>query len=124
MDPSGPAQPPSSAAYSTEGNPATSNPAERRGAQGRTHARPIDERVPTSQAPDAQDAMPSSLGYGIRGAPPGEERPGGAEEQVGRRRELEGDQMRALDEGDVADAVGRKPGASGSEPDLAGDLDR
>lgn len=125
MEPTGPAQPPSNAAYKTEGNPATSNPAEQREAQNRPHGKPTDERTPSSSQPPHQEAMPSSLGYGVRGAPPpGEEEFGRTSEQVGRHQELEGDKMRMLNEGDVADAVDRKPGASGSQPDLAGDLDR
>lgn len=78
-------------------------------------------RTPSSQP---QEAIPSSLGHGVRGAPPGEEKFGRTNEQVGRHQELEGDKMRMLNEGDVADAVNRKPGASGSQPDLASDLDR
>ncbi|KAK7752036.1 hypothetical protein SLS62_006000 [Diatrype stigma] len=121
-----PSQPPSNAAYTTEGNPTTSNPAEQREAHNNhPQGRIIDERrKPSSNYPQDQEAVPSSLGYGIHGAPPGEERSGKTDEQIGRHQELEGDKMRMLNEGEVADAVHRKPGATGSQPDLASDLDR
>lgn len=121
----GPSQPPSNAAYKTEGNPTTSNPGEQREAHSNhPQGRIIDERRTPSNHPQNQEAVPSSLGYGTHGAPSGEERTGKTNEQIGRHRELEGDKMRTLNEGEVADAVHRKPGASGSQPDLASDLDR
>ncbi|KAI0161145.1 hypothetical protein GGR52DRAFT_563054 [Hypoxylon sp. FL1284] len=125
MDPSGPAQPPKDTAYETLGNPVSSKPSEQQQqkdhpSQGGT----VDERLPSAQSSGLGDAVPSSLGYGVRGAPAGEEQHGRTQEQAGRARELDGDQMRAPGEGDVAAAVHRKPGASSSEPDLAGDLDR
>ena len=123
MDPSGPTQPPSSSAYTTEGNPATSNPAEQRATQNHPQGKPTDERLPTSQA-SGQEPTPAPLGHGVRGALAGEERFGKTEEQVGRHNELDGDQLRTLNEGHIADAVDRKPGANGSQPDLASELDR
>lgn len=87
----------------------------------------MEERFPPSQAYRErieEEAMPTSLACGIVGTPPGEVRLEGEEGQVGRSRELEGEQMRAPGEGEVADAVHRRPGASGSQPDLASDLDR
>ncbi|KAI0021306.1 hypothetical protein F4780DRAFT_297648 [Xylariomycetidae sp. FL0641] len=124
MDPSGPAQPPQATAYKTAGNPVTMNPAEQKAAEGRTHGYTVEERLPTSQSSGIQDATPSSLARGVRGAGPGEEQYGRTEEQAGRHRELEGEQMRAPGEGDVADVVEQKPGATGTQPDLASDLDR
>ncbi|KAI0109913.1 hypothetical protein F4814DRAFT_424921 [Daldinia grandis] len=124
MNASGPTQPPKDAAYETQGNPVTSNPSERHSAQHHTYGKPVDERSPSSQPSSLGDAVPSSLGYGIHGAPAGEEKYGRTHEQVGRNQELDGDQMRAPGEGDVASVVERKPGASGSQPDLASDLDR
>ncbi|KAI1657907.1 hypothetical protein F4813DRAFT_358364 [Daldinia decipiens] len=124
MNPSGPAQPPKDTAYKTQGNPVTSNPSEQNSAQHRTHGKPVDERLPSGQPSNLGDALPSSLGYGIHGAPAGEEKYGHTPEQVGRNQELDGDQMRAPGEGEVASVVERKPGASGSQPDLASDLDR
>ncbi|KAI0134780.1 hypothetical protein BJ170DRAFT_611250 [Xylariales sp. AK1849] len=124
MDPSAPSQPSKATAYRAEGNEASLNPEEENAAKHHTHGNPIEKRLPVSQASGLEDAMPSSLGYGTRGAPAGEEKYGKTAEQVGRNRELDGEQMRAPGEGDVADAVRRKPGASGSQPDLASDLDR
>ncbi|KAI1463100.1 uncharacterized protein F4812DRAFT_288124 [Daldinia caldariorum] len=129
MDPSGPAQPPKDTAYETQGNPVTSNPLEQQHEQhsARHHSRRntvTDERSPFGKPSNIGNAVPSSLGYGIHGAPAGEEKYGRTQEQVGRSRELEGEQMRAAGEGDVSSAVERKPGASGSQPDLASDLDR
>ncbi|RYO78667.1 hypothetical protein DL766_004890 [Monosporascus sp. MC13-8B] len=123
MDPSGPAQPPSSSAYTSESNPATSNLAEQRAAQNHPRGKPTDERLPTSQA-SGQEPTAAPLGHGVRGVPAGKERFGKTEEQVGRHNELEGDQLRTLNEGDISDAVDRKPGATGSQPDFASDLDR
>ncbi|KAI1102769.1 hypothetical protein F4804DRAFT_333927 [Jackrogersella minutella] len=124
MDPSGPAQPPKETAYKTQGNPTTSSLPEQRSARHHTHGKPVEERVPPAKSSSQDDATPSSLGYGIHGAPAGQERYGRTQEQVGRSRELDGDQMRAPGEGEVASAVERKSGAGGSQPDLAGDLDR
>ncbi|OTA59094.1 hypothetical protein K449DRAFT_397400 [Hypoxylon sp. EC38] len=124
MDPSGPSQPPKHAAYEIQDNPATSTPSEQRSAQHHLHGKPIDERIPPSQSSGLSEAVPSSLGYGIHGAPAGEEQYGRTQEQVGRSRELDGEQMRAPGEGNVASAVERKSGASGEQPDLASDLDR
>ncbi len=124
MEPSGALQPPRNAAYETEGNPVTSTPAEERAAHHHGHGRPVAERVPGNQSSGIQDAVPSSLGWGVHGAPAGEERFGRTQEEVGWHGELEGDQMRALGEGQVAEAVARKSGATGSQPDLASELDR
>lgn len=141
MDPSGPAQPPKNTAYTTPANPASSTPSEvqqqqRQGAHGNNNPSPTDERMPPSSSrvgggsSSIDEATPSSLGYGIHGAPAGEERFGRTaavveqEEQGGHRGELDGEQMRASGEGDVASVVRRKPGATGEQPDLASDLDR
>jgi hypothetical protein len=124
MDSSGPSQPPVNAAYKTEGNAATSNPSEQRAAHDHSHGQPVEERLPEAPASGSREAGAWALGRGIRGAPAGEEQFGRTEEDVGRHRELDGDQMRMPGEGAVADAVERKPGASGSQPDLASDLDR
>ena len=124
MDPQGAAQPPLDTAYKVEGNPATANPAEEQAAHQKPQGRRLEDRLPGSQASGLQEAEPSALGAGVRGAPPGEERHGQSLEQTGRHREREGEQMRAPGEGDVSTAVEAKPGATGAEPDLASDLDR
>lgn len=124
MDPQGAAQPPLSTAYKVEGNPATANPVEEEASHQKPHGQRQEKRLPGSQSSGVQDAQPSALGAGVRGAPPGEESQGKSTEQIGRHRELEGEQMRAPGEGDVAAAVEGKHGATGAEPDLANDLDR
>ncbi|KAI1458025.1 hypothetical protein F4805DRAFT_154424 [Annulohypoxylon moriforme] len=125
MNPSGPPQPPKSTAYETQSNLATSNPLEQRKAHDHhTRGTDVAERMPPTRSKGVEEATPSSLGYGIHGAPAGEERYGRSQEQVGRARELEGEQMRAPGEGDVARAVEGKPGAGGEQIDLAGDLER
>ncbi|KAI2620051.1 hypothetical protein GGR54DRAFT_113442 [Hypoxylon sp. NC1633] len=126
MDPSHPSQPPKGAAYETQGNPATANPSE----QQQQHAlnnnntsRTVEDRAPLAQQSGLRfdEAVPSSLGRGIRG---GEEKLGRTQGQE-QGAELDGDQqMRAPGEGEVASAVERKPGAGGEQVDLAGDLDR
>lgn len=63
----------------------------------------------------------------MHGAPAGEERKGLSEEDVGRHRELDAQQMAAPGEGRVADAVakgGHGTGGGGSQPGLESDLDR
>jgi hypothetical protein len=126
MNPSAQSQPPKEAVYTTEGNAATSNPVETRAAQHHARGNTVEERFPTKHTYD-NEAMPSSLAYGIRGAPPSEDqsrRIKGQGRQGSHSRELDGEQMRPPGEGDVADSVNRKPGAGGSQPDLASDLDR
>ena len=124
MDPQDAAQPPLDTVYKVEGNPATANPAEEQASHQEPHGQQLEERLPGSPSSGLQEARPSALGAGVRGAPPGEERQGKSAEQVGRHRELEGEQMRAPGEGDVSAAVEAKSGATGAEPDLASDLDR
>lgn len=130
LNPTGPSQPTQSQAYTTPGNPATHNPAETAAsaATGRAtqHSPAVDHRVPSSQH-GTDDATPTSLGRGVRGAPRGEEAKGLGEEDVGRHTELDGEQMAAPGEGRVRDAVvgeGEKTGASGGERGLETDLDR
>lgn len=82
-----------------------------------------DQRVPSKQTSSSDEATPSSLGIGIHGAPAGEERHG-QKQDSGLSGGTEAEQMRAPGEGEVNDAVQRKPGASGSQPGLETDLDR
>ncbi|KAI1172573.1 hypothetical protein F4777DRAFT_508047 [Nemania sp. FL0916] len=120
MNPSGAPQPPREAAYETEGNPATLNPYEERVAHSHEHGRPIARRVSGNHSLEIQDAVPSSLAWGIHGGA----QSGQPQENAERRGELEGGKMTTPAEGRVADAVDAKPGATGSQPDLASELDR
>ena len=130
LDPKGPSQPTQSQAYTTPGNPSTKNPSEQFQTSEQAHdtSVPVDRRrVPEKQT--SGDGMPSSLGRGIHGAPAGEERKGLGYEEVGRHKELDGEQMAAPGEGRVADAVagrtgGVNLGGGGEQPDMAADLDR
>jgi hypothetical protein len=128
LDPTRESQPTLNQAYTTPGNPASKDPAER--SQSATNAQDdsskVDQRIPQKQTQGEGTA--SSLGRGIHGAPAGEEGKGKTEEDVGRHNELDGAQMAAPGEGRVADTVagrgGVSLGASGKEPDMASDLDR
>jgi len=126
LNPSGPAQPTLNQAYTTPGNPADKEPAEQ--AQSKINASSkapkTDQRIPQEQSSDQTQAMPTSVAYGIRGAPPGEEAQGKTHEDVGRSNELDAEQMAAPGEGKIADAVDEKPGATGSQVGLESDLDR
>ncbi|KAI0593104.1 hypothetical protein F4775DRAFT_597563 [Biscogniauxia sp. FL1348] len=125
MDPSGPSQPPASASYTTADNPVTSTPAEQQEHaahqhhhhhQGKTEDR-LPPNLSSEPQPNISEATPSSLGYGIRGSDHDTTTAVAGSE-------LDGEQMRAPGEGAVADAVRRKPGAGGAEPDMAGGLER
>lgn len=133
LDPSGPAQPNLNDAYQTQDNPASKDPTEQ--AQSRLNENAAsnpenitDQRVPREQSSSVNDATASSLGYGVRGAPPGEETKGLTQEDVGRNQELDAEQMAAPGEGRVAAAVegqgGGKTGTGGTEPGMESDLDR
>ncbi|KAI9720765.1 MAG: hypothetical protein M1828_005556 [Chrysothrix sp. TS-e1954] len=127
LEPSAPAQPELNQVYTTPGNPAQTEPAEDSLAhsQATANTTTTDKRVPTKQTSSIDEATPSSLGYGVHGAGPGEEARGGTHESVGRSNELDGNtQMRAPGEGDVRDVVMEKPGATGGQSDMASDLDR
>ncbi|KAL1651335.1 hypothetical protein SLS58_000674 [Diplodia intermedia] len=131
LNPTGPSQPTLDQAYTTPGNPATHNPAERAAAGTTARANAdspaVDQRIPTKQTASADEATASSLGRGVR-APgrPGEEAKGLGEEDVGRHNELDAQQMAAPGEGRVAAAVESqgKTGSGGTEPGLETDLDR
>ncbi|KAH5390718.1 hypothetical protein HBI33_026150 [Parastagonospora nodorum] len=130
LDPKGPSQPTLNQAYTTPGNPVEQNPAERAQASfnAADNSASVDQRIPTKQATDAQGLENAKApGGGRHGAPPGEEAQGLTEEDVGRHKELDGEQMAAPGEGKVAAAVakgGKGHGGGGAEPDLASDLDR
>ncbi|KAH7086700.1 hypothetical protein FB567DRAFT_49318 [Paraphoma chrysanthemicola] len=131
LDPKGAAQPTQNQAYTTPGNPADTNPSEQKQASfnAADNSASTDQRIPTKQATDEQGLRNAKYGEGagIHGAPAGEEAKGLTEEDVGRHNELNGEQMRASGEGDVAAAVakgGKGQGGGGAEPDLASDLDR
>jgi hypothetical protein len=133
LDPSGPAQPNLSDAYTAKGNQATKEPAEQAQSQLNANAASnleniTDQRVPREQSSSIHDATSSSLGYGVRGAPPGEEAKGKSQDQLDRSQELDAEQMAAPGERKVYEAVegqlGGKTGTGGEQPGLESDLDR
>jgi hypothetical protein len=83
-----------------------------------------DQRVPSEQSSSIDEATPTSVARGVRGAPPGEEAAGHTHESAGRNQELDAEQMAAPGEGKIASAVDRKPGASGKQEGLETDLDK
>ncbi|KAH6878893.1 hypothetical protein BKA58DRAFT_105125 [Alternaria rosae] len=131
LDPQGPSQPSLNQAYITPGNPAQKDPKEQVQTEfnATDNAATVDQRIPTKQATDAEGLRNAKFeeGMGVHGAPAGEERKGLTHEDVGRHKELDGQQMAAPGEGRVADAVakgGKGMGGGGEQPDLASDLDR
>jgi hypothetical protein len=131
LDPSGPAQPSQNDAYETRENPVGKEPAEK--AQGDANRASVnagggtEKRIPSEQSSSTDDATSTSLGWGVRGAPPGEEAKGYTQGDVGRNQDLDAQQMAAPGEGDVYEAVegkGGKSGASGGEQGMEQDLDR
>lgn len=121
-------QPTIEQAYTTPGNPASKDPAEKAQASANAQHSSGEANQPVPQKQSQGEGKPSSLGQGIHGAPAGEERKGLTHEDVGRHKELDAAQMAAPGEGRVADVVsgrsGVNLGGSGQEPDLASDLDR
>jgi hypothetical protein len=131
LSPTGPSQPTQDQAYETPGNPASANPAEKSapGFNASDNSASVDQRIPQKQASDAAGHHNAKFeeGAGVHGAPAGEEAKGLSYEDVGRHKELDGEQMAAPGEGKVAEAVvkgGKGMGGGGSEPSFTSDLDR
>ncbi|KZM18517.1 uncharacterized protein EKO05_0002327 [Ascochyta rabiei] len=131
LSPTGPSQPTQDQAYQTPGNPVSANPTEQaqQSFNATDNSATVDQRIPRKQASDAAGDRNAKFeeGAGVHGAPAGEEAKGLSEEDVGRHKELDGQQMAAPGEGRVAAAVargGKGMGGGGAEPDLASDLDR
>ena len=131
LSPTGPSQPTQDQAYETPGNPVSANPQEKatQGFNASDNSASVDQRIPQKQASDAAGDRNAKFeeGAGVHGAPAGEERKGLSDEDVGRHKELDGQQMAMPGEGRVADAVaqgGKGQGGGGSEPSFTSDLDR
>ncbi|KAF2232313.1 hypothetical protein EV356DRAFT_256241 [Viridothelium virens] len=132
LDPTGPAQPPLNSAYTTAANPVSKEPAEAREARANAldDSASTDIRVSTDihisseEVAENDNAVPTSMARGVRGSGPGEESKGLSEEDVGRHRELDAEQMGAPGEGKVYEAIageglgGRTGGQEGFESDL------
>ena len=109
LSPTGPSQPTQDQAYETPGNPASANPQEKaaQGFNAADNSASVDQRVPQKQASEAAGHHNAKFeeGAGVHGAPAGEEAKGLTSEDVGRHKELDGEQMAAPGEGKVAEAV-------------------
>lgn len=125
LNPTGPAQPTLDSVYETSGNAASKTPADQSASQAnaQSNSAATDTRVPTKQTSSIDEATPTSMARGVRGAPPGEEAAGYGDDDVGRSNELTAEQMAASGEGEVRDVVEKKPGATGGAPGLETDLD-
>ena len=141
------AQPSQNDAYSTQGNPASKEPAEK--SQSKANAKddsgavyvptyePIpkiillifvssDQRIPSKQTTSSDEATPSAMGQGVRGGTgTGEDASKLTDQEMGRSGDVDAEQMGAPGEGKVADAVkGQSAGSGGTEPGQETDLDR
>ncbi|KAF2186816.1 hypothetical protein K469DRAFT_117452 [Zopfia rhizophila CBS 207.26] len=122
LNPTGPSQPTQSQAYTTPGNPSTKNLSEstQTAFSALDYFKKVDQRIPIKQASEDQ-AIASSLGQGIHGAGAGEEAKGLSEEDVGRHKELDAEQMAAPGEGRVAEAREAVKQHRGQGVDVGGD---
>ncbi|KPI43198.1 uncharacterized protein AB675_6668 [Cyphellophora attinorum] len=116
LDPSGPSQPTQQQGLNQAGNPA-----DKTSAEGRQH------KQATSDVPSTHDgeARPSALGAGDTGALKEKDISRSDAHPYSKDGNLEGEQMRAPGEGDVAEAV-RSGGGGGhlGQEDLMSDMDR
>ena len=87
---------------------------------------PSDQRIPQKQTSSIDEATPTSLAQGVRGAGSGEKASSLSDQDKGQSADIHAEQMGAPGEDRVADAVKEKEGAGGgsSEPGLETDLDR
>ncbi|EME88920.1 uncharacterized protein MYCFIDRAFT_102044, partial [Pseudocercospora fijiensis CIRAD86] len=129
---SGPSHPGPNAAYETAGNPTQKEPVEASRAQQNAQMdddnamyvwKHFSRRGANEGEVGFDKAVPTSLGRGIHGAPPGEETKGYTQASYDSQ-ELDAEQMGAPGEGKVYAAVKNKPGASGSQPGFESDLER
>lgn len=127
LDPSGPSQPTMQTGLNQSNNPADKTAAEGQAARTTDQSAPVDQRS-KNDVPSTHDgaAQPSALGSGETG--PLKENDlsrSDAAHPYSEDGNLEGEQMRAPGEGDVAQAV-RSGGGGGhaQEGDLLSDIDR
>ena len=88
--------------------------------------KPSDQRIPSQQTTSPEEATPTSLAQGVRGAGPGESPSTLTDQEQGKSADVNAEQMGAPGEGAVADAVKSKAniGGGGEDPGLETDLDR
>ena len=100
-------------AYEASGNPVSKEPAERQSSKAHNaSSETVEERLPHDLPTPSDDSKSASTQHET--------------EDLGKQQDFnDAGGMAPATEGDVRDAVvGNKSGASGSEPDLASDLDR
>lgn len=126
MDPQGPSQPSQQAGYNQPNNPSSQTTSEQSQSQNATSTTtpPIDHRQPHDiPSTHASTATASSLGRGDTG-PLRERDISASDAQNYSKSELDGEQMRAPGEGDVAAAVEQKKfGGHGEEGELGENMD-
>ncbi|KKY21712.1 hypothetical protein UCRPC4_g03479 [Phaeomoniella chlamydospora] len=126
LDPQGPSQPGANASYNQASNPASKEPAEEAASTQRHSDNVIDRRsehdVPSTHG---EEAKPSSLARGSEGPLTEKSIPSSdAQNYSTGDSNLEGEQMRAPGEGDVAFAVEGTHGGAKSEPSFTEDLEQ
>ncbi|KAI9880458.1 MAG: hypothetical protein M1823_006732 [Watsoniomyces obsoletus] len=122
LDPSAPSQPSQQTGLNQSSNPASKTTTEEQTSQQPTSSTKVEQRVPSQHS---QPAQPSALGSGDTG--PLKERDISRSDAQGYSEDgnLEGEQMRATGEGEVADAVRRGGGGGHAEEmDLGADMER
>jgi hypothetical protein len=126
LDPSGPSQPTQQQGLNQSGNPADKTAAEGHAAQTSDQSAKVDSRS-KGDVPSTHDgeARPSALGAGDTGALKEKDISRSDAHPYSEDGNLEGEQMRAPGEGDVAEAV-RTGGGGGhlGQGDLMSDMDR
>ncbi|KAK3713485.1 hypothetical protein LTR37_008443 [Vermiconidia calcicola] len=125
-NPSGPSQPGLDQVYETSGNAASKEPAEQKqaNANAKDDSAAVDQRIPSKQTTSMDEATPTAMAQGVRGAGAGENPDDFTDQEQGRSQDVNAEQMAAPGEGSVHDTVDNKPGAGGGEPGLETDLDR
>lgn len=128
MDPKEPSQPSIQTSYKQAGNPLEQTPAEREAASQKDSSAPtVDRRSADEPIPSTHGHAPTStsLGYGDTGPLKQRQIPTDAETAAGRDPNLEGEQMRAPGEGDIASAVaGQQNHTFGEGQDFGADIGR
>lgn len=126
MDPQGPSQPSQQTGYNQPTNPSTKTTSEKSQSQdpSGSSAAPVDHRQPHDvPSSHTSNATPSALGRGDTGSLKTKDT-SASDTQNYSKSELDGEQMRAPGEGDVASAVTEKKfGGHGEEEGLMQNMD-
>lgn len=127
MDPQGPSQPSQQTSYNQPTNPSSQTASEQSKSQdpSSSAAPPIDHRQPHDvPSTHSGGAATWALGKGDTGPLKQKDIPASDAQNYSAKSELEGEQMRAPGEGDVADAVtGKRFGGHGEQEGLTENMD-